>query len=390
MKGRSFEITWLDGRLSNRRPGSHFVESMGDSRILRWSRFEAQCLLERAPMDSAIEVQGKQLKLSNLDKVLYPATGFTKQQIIDYYVRIAPAMVPHLTGRALTRKRYPNGVDEEFFYEKNAPQHRPDWVKTAPIWSEGNRRTVHYILADDLPTLVWLANLAAIELHPSLALAKDVTCPTMMVFDLDPGPPANIVQCCQVGVWLREVFDHFGLQSFPKTSGSKGLQIYVPLNTPTKYESTKTFAHALAQLLEQEHPDMVVSDMKKSIRTGKVFVDWSQNDEHKTTIGVYSLRARERPTVSTPLTWDEVERTLKKKDASLLVFEAKQTVSRVEKLGDLFAPVLELKQRLPDLKAVAGAPIEEDPISIAAQAEEEKPKKPRGRAARKTAKPARN
>jgi len=341
-------------------------------------------------MDSAIEVQGKQLKLSNLDKVLYPATGFTKQQIIDYYVRIAPAMVPHLTGRALTRKRYPNGVDEEFFYEKNAPQHRPDWVKTAPIWSEGNRRTVHYILADDLPTLVWLANLAAIELHPSLALAKDVTCPTMMVFDLDPGPPANIVQCCQVGVWLREVFDHFGLQSFPKTSGSKGLQIYVPLNTPTKYESTKTFAHALAQLLEQEHPDMVVSDMKKSIRTGKVFVDWSQNDEHKTTIGVYSLRARERPTVSTPLTWDEVERTLKKKDASLLVFEAKQTVSRVEKLGDLFAPVLELKQRLPDLKAVAGAPIEEDPISIAAQAEEEKPKKPRGRAARKTAKPARN
>ncbi len=344
-------------------------------------------------MDSAIEVQGKQLKLSNLDKVLYPATGFTKQQIIDYYVRIAPAMLLHLAGRALTRKRYPNGVDEEFFYEKNAPQHRPDWVKTAPIWSEGNRRTVHYILADDLPTLVWLANLAAIELHPSLALARDITCPTMMVFDLDPGPPANIVQCCQVGVWLREIFDHFGLQSFPKTSGSKGLQIYVPLNTPTKYESTKTFARALAQWLEQEHTDMVVSDMKKNIRSGKVFVDWSQNDEHKTTIGVYSLRARERPTVSTPVTWDEVERTLKKKDASLLVFEAKQTVSRVEKLGDLFAPVLELKQRLPDLKAVAGEPtVEEEPISIAAQAEEEEEeaKKPVGRPARKTTKPARH
>ncbi|MGB8579246.1 MAG: non-homologous end-joining DNA ligase [Candidatus Sulfotelmatobacter sp.] len=339
-------------------------------------------------MDSTIEVQGKQLKLSNLEKVLYPATGFTKQQVIDYYVRIAPAMLPHLAGRALTRKRYPDGVDAEFFYEKNAPQHRPDWVKTAPIWSEGNHRTVHYILADDLPTLVWLANLAAIELHPSLALAKDITCPTMMVFDLDPGPPANIVQCCQVGIWLREIFDHFGLQSFPKTSGSKGLQIYVPLNTPTTYESTKTFARALAQLLEQEHPKMVVSDMKKSLRTGKVFVDWSQNDEHKTTVAVYSLRAREHPTVSTPVSWNEVEHALAKKDANRLVFEAPQTVARVEKMGDLFAPALKLKQRLPDLKAVAESAAAEtdEPISIAAQAEEE-PKKVRRRAVKKAAKP---
>jgi bifunctional non-homologous end joining protein LigD len=323
-------------------------------------------------MDSVIEVQGKQLKLSNLEKVLYPATGFTKQQVIDYYVRIAPAMVPHLAGRALTRKRYPNGVDEEFFYEKNAPQHRPDWVKTVPIWSGSNRRTVHYILADDLATLVWLANLAAIELHPSLALAKDITCPTMMVFDLDPGPPANIGQCCQVGLWLREIFEHFGLQSFPKTSGSKGLQIYVPLNTPTTFESTKTFSHALAQLLEHDHRDLVVSDMKKQVRTGKIFVDWSQNDEHKTTVAVYSLRAREHPTVSTPVTWEEVERSLKKKDANLLVFEAKQVVARVEKMGDLFAPVLKLKQRLPELKGVAAASAAEpQTISIAAQAEEE-------------------
>jgi bifunctional non-homologous end joining protein LigD len=336
-------------------------------------------------MDSTIEVQGKQLKLSNLEKVLYPATGFTKQQIIDYYVRIAPAMIPHLAGRALTRKRYPNGVDSEFFYEKNAPQHRPDWVKTAPIWSESNRRTVHYILANDLATLVWLANLAAIELHPSLALAKDITCPTMMVFDLDPGPPANIVQCCQVGMWLREIFEHFRLESFAKTSGSKGLQIYVPLNTPTKYDSSKTFAHALAQLLEHEHPDMVVSDMKKKVRTGKVFVDWSQNDEHKTTIAVYSLRARERPTVSTPVTWEEVERALKKKDATVLVFEAKQVVARVEKMGDLFAPVLELKQRLPDLKSLAATAEAEPTISIAAQAEDEPEDTPR-RAAKKTAK----
>jgi bifunctional non-homologous end joining protein LigD len=335
-------------------------------------------------MDSSIEVQGKQLKLSNLEKVLYPATGFTKQQVIDYYVRIAPAMLPHLAERALTRKRYPNGVDEEFFYEKNAPQHRPDWVKTVPVWSEGNHRTVHYILADDLPTLVWLANLAAIELHPSLALAKDITCPTMMVFDLDPGPPANIVECCQVGLWLREVFDHFELQSFPKTSGSKGLQIYVPLNTPTKYELTKNFAHALAHLLEHDHPEMVVSDMKKQVRAGKVFVDWSQNDEHKTTVAVYSMRAREHPTVSTPVSWEEVERALKKKDANLLVFEARQAVARVEKMGDLFAPLNELKQRLPELKGAAEKT--EAPIPTAAQAEA-RPKRTRRAEARKAVKP---
>jgi bifunctional non-homologous end joining protein LigD len=321
--------------------------------------------------DSSVEIQGKHLKLSNLQKVMYPATGFTKQQVIDYYARIAPAILPHLEGRALTRKRYPDGVDGEPFFEKNAPQYRPEWVKTAPIWSEGNRRTVHYVLANDLPTLVWLANLAALELHPSLALAKDIKCPTEMVFDLDPGPPANIVQCCQVGLWLREIFEHFGLRSFPKTSGSKGLQLYVPLNTPTTFEATKTFSHALAQLLEHEHPDMIVSDMKKNLRTGKVLVDWSQNDEHKTTVAVYSLRAREHPTVSTPVTWEEVEKTLKKKDAGLLVFEAPQVVSRFEKLGDLFEPVNELKQRLPDLRKIA-AEVAEEPerIEIAAQADE--------------------
>src|SRR5271154_7051813 len=321
-------------------------------------------------MDSSIEVQDKQLKLSNLEKVLYPATGFTKQQVIDYYVHIAPAMVPHLAGRPLTRKRYPNGVDEEFFYEKNAPQYRPEWVKTVPIWSGRNRRTIHYILADDLATLVWLANLAAIELHPSLSLAEDITRPTMMVFDLDPGLPANIVQCCQVGMWLREIFEHFGLRSFPKTSGSKGLQIYVPLNTPTSYDVTKAFSHALARLLENEHRELVVSDMKKQLRVGKVFVDWSQNDEHKTTISVYSLRARERPTVSTPVKWDDVEQAFKKKDAILLVFEAGQVLERVEKMGDLFEPVLKLKQKLPKLAGIAETlPATEKGLEIAAQAE---------------------
>ncbi|MGC2448075.1 MAG: non-homologous end-joining DNA ligase [Candidatus Sulfotelmatobacter sp.] len=323
--------------------------------------------------DSSVEIQGRNLKLSNLEKVLYPATGFTKKDVIDYYARIAPALLPHLKGRALTRKRYPDGVDGEPFFEKNAPMHKPEWVKTAPIWSGASRRTVHYILANDLATLIWLANLAALELHPSLALAADIECPTMMVFDLDPGPPANIVQCCQVAMWLREIFEHLGLESFPKTSGSKGMQLYVPLNTPTTYEKTKLFSHALAQLLEQEHPELVVSDMKKNLRMGKVFVDWSQNDEHKTTIAVYSLRAREHPTASTPVSWDEVEKTLKKKDAGLLVFESSDVVKRFEKMGDLFEPVLELKQKLPDLKAAVPAasdsqPVQTAPIEIAAQA----------------------
>jgi bifunctional non-homologous end joining protein LigD len=335
--------------------------------------------------ESAVEIQGRNLKLSNLDKVLYPAAGFTKKDVIDYYVRIAPAILPHLQGRALTRKRYPDGVDGEPFFEKNAPMHKPDWVKTVPVWSEGNRRTVHYVLANDLATLVWLANLAALELHPSLALAKDIKCPTDMVFDLDPGPPANIVQCCQVGLWLREIFEHFGLKSFPKTSGSKGLQIYVPLNTATTFEATKMFSHALAQLLEHDHRDLIVSDMKKSLRTGKIFVDWSQNDEHKTTIGVYSLRAREHPTVSTPVTWEEVEKTFKKKDAGLLVFEASKTIARFEKMGDLFEPLLELKQTLPDLKAAAAAIGKDAPIEIAAQVEEAPKKSKRAKPAKKAA-----
>jgi bifunctional non-homologous end joining protein LigD len=336
--------------------------------------------------DSAVDIQGRHLKLSNLEKLLYPAAGFTKKDVIDYYARIAPAMIPHLAGRALTRKRYPDGVDGEPFFEKNAPMHKPDWVKTAPIWSGRNRRTVHYVLADDLATLVWLANLAALELHPSLALAKDITCPTEMVFDLDPGPPANIVQCCQVGLWLREIFEHFGLQSFPKTSGSKGLQIYVPLNTPTTYDATKTFAHALAQLIEHDHRDLVLSEMSKQARTGKVFVDWSQNDEHKTTVAVYSLRAREHPTVSTPVRWEEVERAFKKKDAGLLVFEAQQVVARVDKMGDLFEPVLELKQRLPDLKKAGADASAAEPGEIAAPADEGYSAPSRRKAARKKSK----
>jgi bifunctional non-homologous end joining protein LigD len=337
---------------------------------------------------TVVEIQDKRLTLSNLDKVLYPAAKFTKGQVIDYYARIAPVLVPHLAGRPLTLKRYPNGVDSEYFFEKNATKHRPDWVKTAPIWSEGNNRDVNYILANDLATIVWIANLAGIELHPSLSLAKKIECPTMMVFDLDPGPPADIVQCCQVGLWLREIFERFDLQSFPKSSGSKGLQIYVPLNSPTSYDETKPFAHALARLLEDEHRNLVVSDMKKALRTGKVLVDWSQNDQHKTTIGVYSLRAREKPTVSTPVTWGEVEHALKKKDANLLRFEADEVLKRVEKHGDLFAPVLELKQKLPKISGLKEAQAEPVRGGIDVAAEAEKPK-PKTKATKKAAKPLR-
>jgi len=299
------------------------------------------------PAKAELNVAGKKLSVSNLDKVLYPKAGFTKGEVIDYYIRIAPVLLPHLKGRPLTMKRYPDGVEGEFFYEKNCPSHRPSWVKTAKVWSEGNNRTMEYCLANDLPTLVWAANLADLELHTSLSRKSKIDRPTMMVFDLDPGPPADIVQCCQVGLWLRDLLAKLKLESFAKTSGSKGLQVYVPLNTPATYDETKTLAHALAEYLERERHDLVVSKMLKELRKGKVLVDWSQNDEHKTTICVYSLRAKEEPTVSTPVTWEEVGNCLKKKKAGLLRFRSDQTLERVEKRGDLFESVESLKQKLP-------------------------------------------
>jgi bifunctional non-homologous end joining protein LigD len=292
-------------------------------------------------------VEGKKLSVSNLNKVLYPKVGFTKGQVIDYYIRIAPVLLPHLRDRPLTMKRYPNGVDAEFFYEKNCPSHRPSWVKTAKVWSEGNQRIMDYCLAQDLPTLVWAANLADLELHTSLSRKQDVARPTMMVFDLDPGPPANIVQCCQVGLWLRDLLAEMKLKSWAKTSGSKGLQVYVPLNTAVTYDDTKGLSRALAEHLERAHVDLVVSKMLKSLRTGKVLVDWSQNDEHKTTVCVYSLRAKDEPTVSTPVTWDEVATCLKKKKPDLLKFRCEKTLQRVDKMGDLFDPIEKLKQKLP-------------------------------------------
>jgi bifunctional non-homologous end joining protein LigD len=295
------------------------------------------------PRRVAVEVEGRQLSLSNLDKVMYPEVGFTKGQVIDYYTRVAPALLPHLRDRPLTLKRYPNGVDGGHFYEKQCPSHRPDWVRSEAI--EMSSKSIDFCVCDDLPTLVWLANLADLELHPSLSLVDDVDRPTVMAFDLDPGPPAGIPECCEVAFLLRDTLGQIGLESFAKTSGSKGIQVYVPLNVDgVDYDhGSKALSHALARHLEAQHPKLIVSQQRKDLRKGKVLIDWSQNDESKTTVCVYSLRARERPTVSTPLRWEELE------DPEALVFEAADVLERVEEHGDLFAPVVELQQELPDL-----------------------------------------
>jgi bifunctional non-homologous end joining protein LigD len=270
---------------------------------------------------------------------MYPEVGFTKGQVIDYYTRIAPYLLPHLRDRPLTLKRYPDGVEGGYFYEKNCPSHAPDWVRRERVGK------IPYCVCDDLPTLVWLANLADLELHPSLSLVDDVDRPTVMAFDLDPGPPAGLAECCEVAFLLREALSRIGLESFAKTSGSKGIQVYVPLNGEgVDYDhGTKALSHALARHLEGEHPKLIVSQQRKELRRGKVLIDWSQNDENKTTVCVYSLRARERPTVSAPLRWEELD------DPDSLVFEASDVLERVEEHGDLFAPVVELHQELPDL-----------------------------------------
>jgi len=276
--------------------------------------------------------------------VLYPQTGFTKGDLVAYYARLAHTVLPHLHDRPLTLKRYPNGVEQPYFYEKQSPSHRPEWIQTAKIGD------VNYTLAQDRPTLMWLANLADIELHTSLSLARRPDRPTMMVFDRDPAAPAGIVECCEVGLVLHGLFEQLGLESLAKTSGSKGLQVYVPLNSQVHYRTTKPFARRVAEVLEQRMPELVVSRMTKRLRPGKVLVDWSQNDQHKTTANVYSLRARERPTVSTPVTWEEVAACRERGDEGLLTFEAHELLERVEEQGDMFAPVLSAKQQLPALR----------------------------------------
>jgi len=294
-----------------------------------------------------LEIDDVQVPVSNLDKVMYPETGFTKGDVIDYYIRIAEHLLPHLKGRALTLKRYPDGVNKFFFYEKQCPAHRPSWMKTTRVAKTDGE--IDYCVIDTLPSLVWTANLANLEFHTFLHRKTAVTRPSALAFDLDPGPPADILTCCKVGLLLKDFFDALGLESFPKTSGSKGMQVYVPLNTPVTYERTKAFALAVAQALETQFPELVVSNMLKKLRHGKILLDWSQNDDHKTTVCVYSLRAKDHPTVSTPVTWDEVASALKRKKK--LSFETKDVLKRVKKLGDLFAPVLTLKQKLPALKA---------------------------------------
>jgi bifunctional non-homologous end joining protein LigD len=292
-----------------------------------------------------VDVAGKHLSLSNLDKVMYPEVGFTKGQVIEYYTRVAPVLLPHLRDRPLTLKRYPNGVEGGHFYEKQCPSHRPDWVRSEPV--ELSSKIIDFCVCDDLPTLVWLANLADLELHPSLSKVPEVERPTLMAFDLDPGPGSGLRECCQVALILRDALERLGLECFAKTSGSKGIQVYVPVNVDdVDYDhGTKRLSNALARHLEGAHPKLIVSSQRKELRKNKVLIDWSQNDEHKTTVSVYSLRARERPTVSTPLSWDEVEDG----DPDALVFEPEDVLARVEEHGDLFAPVAELKQPLPEL-----------------------------------------
>jgi bifunctional non-homologous end joining protein LigD len=300
--------------------------------------------VERLPEgELVVETEGRQLKLTNWDKVLFPETGFTKGDLIAYYARMAEPLLPHLRDRPLTLKRYPNGVQAQYFYEKQSPSHRPDWVQTAEI------NGVNYTLAQDRATLVWLANLADLELHTSLSLAFAPERPTMLVFDLDPGAPAGILECCEVALVLHGLFAQLGLPTRVKTSGSKGLQVYLPLNSEIDYGVTKPFARRIAELLEQRMPKLVVSRMTKRLRPSRVLVDWSQNDAHKTTVSVYSIRARERPTVSTPLLWEEVTACREAGDPELLSFDSDQVLARVAEHGDLFADVVGVVSELPKL-----------------------------------------
>lgn len=296
-----------------------------------------------------VRVGRRNLELSNLDKVLYPQTGFTKADAIDYYARVAPALLPHLRDRPLTLKRYPEGVEAPYFYQKEAPPH-PKWVDTVPVWSDTNGRLVNYCVANSLETLVWLVNAGDLEMHAFLHRSSDLQRPTTLAFDLDPGPGADVLDCAQVAAWLKRALDAVGLQSFPKVSGSKGIQVYVPLNTKVTYEGprgTKPFSRAVAERLQAEHPDLVVSNMRRDLRKGKVLVDWSQNTESKTTVCAYSLRAKPEPWVSAPVTWRELAGALAKDDRERLFLSPDDTLRRVDRLGDLFAPVLKLRQRLP-------------------------------------------
>jgi bifunctional non-homologous end joining protein LigD len=295
---------------------------------------------------SILRIGRHEVEVSSLDKVLYPATGFTKGDVINYYLHIAPVLLPHLKERALTMKRYPDGVEKFFFYEKHCPAHRPKWLRTVQVASKRNQGDIPYCVIDSLPALVWAANLADLELHVSLARARALQRPTALVFDLDPGEGTTLLDCGRVALEIRRRLDAAGLQCFPKTSGSKGLQVYAPLNTAVTFDRTKEVARALAESLAADFPDTIVANMRKELRKKKVFIDWSQNDDHKTTVCAYSLRGTPRPSVSTPVAWKEIEAALKKKKTDLLRFGPEDVLERVKRQGDLFEPVLTLKQRL--------------------------------------------
>lgn len=301
-----------------------------------------------ASKSEMVKVEGREIALSNLDKVLYPGARFTKGQVIDYYARVAQYILPHLKDRPITMKRYPDGVNAEFFYEKNAPKFTPPWVKRFAVAHHHRSGKIQYILINDLPTLIWVANMASLELHPFLHRAPRITEPTEIVFDFDPGEGADVLTCARVAMLVRDVLVELKLQCFAKVSGSKGLQMYVPLNTGYSYDIVKPFAKTLADLMQERHADLILSKMSKDLRKGKVFIDWSQNSESKTTVSVYSLRAKsDRPYVSLPVDWDELKSAVRRKNAKSLFFEPDQALKRLEKTGDLFAPVEMLKQNLP-------------------------------------------
>lgn len=288
----------------------------------------------------------RRVKLTNPGKVLYPGAGFTKADVVSYYRAIAPVMLPHLKDRPVTLVRFPDGVGEGSFFQKACPEHRPGWVATASMYSRERKRDLAYCVLNEQAAIVWAANLASLELHVLLARRRALGRPDFVVFDLDPGAPADVLACCEVALALRERLLEAGLDPHVKTSGSKGLQLYAPVARAT-YDDTRPFARAAARALERDRPELVISTPGKAERTGKVFIDWSQNNPTKTTVCVYSLRARERPTVSTPVTWDEVEGALAQRDAARLTFEAGDVLARVERHGDLFAPVLGRGARLP-------------------------------------------
>src|SRR5215216_6354131 len=294
-----------------------------------------------------VTIGRRRIEVSNLDKLLYPGTKFTKAKVIDYYIKVSKYILPHLKNRPITLKRFPEGVFGEAFYEKDAPAFTPNWVKTVPVpRRETAGPDIQYILINDLPTLVWVANLATLEIHPFLHTAARINRPTAVVFDCDPGEGANILDSARVALMLREVLLDLGLESYVKVSGSKGLQVYVPFNSPMTYEETQPFAEGIAKLLAQREPQLIVWQMPKRLRTKKVFIDWSQNAEYKTTVSVYSLRAKtHRPYVSLPVTWDELSDALKSNDAEALFFTPEEAIKRVESAGDLFKPVLTKVQK---------------------------------------------